>query len=343
VTKNINAKKYLALAGGIALLLLTTELCTNYLADPLFFFGGSKISDKSHFLNERIGVIARNRGQWRKFDCVIFGSSHFTYLDASKITGHSCTNLSVSGGTVDEFIAYANYIKAEGAAPRLVIIGTDRYSWPLTLKDMPQFVIERKILPSWFSYYTSLDAFWFSVRTLSGFPKNPDYYDGGFRKHAGTPMRGPGKERPGDIFEVLPGDEKFVDAKIPYYRQLCQIFPTARCMGIAPPVSTWATNKALTQGTEPYLKSMEKLAGVFDAFYDFSILKDVAWNFSETSDGSHFSADVYDHIAQKISNPADEAWGFDVKALPPALYEQRYIEAARNIVAEHKRLNRPNV
>ena len=110
-------------------------------------------------------------------------------------------------------------------------------------------------------------------------------------------------------------------------------------MGIVPPVSTWGIEKALTLGIEPYLKGMEKLSGVFHGFYDFSIPAKPTWDFTQSSDGIHFSAMVHDHIARKLSDPASESWGFDVKALPPAQYEQQYIETAQKAVAARKQLN----
>lgn len=335
-TDRPKAKKYLVVLTLVTLFLLLAELGANYLADPLFFFGGSKVSDKGYYMNERIFVIARNRNQWRKFDCVLLGSSRFVFLDVSKISNRSCANISVSGGLVDEFVEYGNYLKAKGVRPKLVIIGVDKFDAPLTLKEVPEFVRNKKDIPSWISYYASIDTLWFSIQVLTGFTRSPNYYDKNYRKHIGHPPRRVGEVHPEDEFHVMADGPGHVTARIPYYEKLCRIFPEARCVGIVPPTSTWALEKALNQGIDPYLRSMERLSRIFDTFYDFSILEKPEWDFSETSDGVHFSANAYDNIAAKIENPAHEAWGFDVKALPFALYKKRYIEDAQKAVEKRK-------
>ena len=191
------------------------EICINYLADPLFFFGGNKVSGRGYYLNERISVVARNRDRWPQIDCLIFGSSRMTFLDASRITGYHCANMAVSGGLVDEFAKYEQYLKAHGVKPKLVVIGVDNYSSPLTLQDVPAFVLNEKELPNWLSYYTSIDSLWFSLEALTGRTRSPNYYDRNYRKYIGWPMRRPGEDHSGDEFYVLPGQESAVTAAFP--------------------------------------------------------------------------------------------------------------------------------
>jgi hypothetical protein len=332
--------RYLLTASACALFLLVLELGFNCLVDPLFFMGGNRITGKGYYMNERISVIAFNRHRWPKVDCLIFGSSRSTFLDASKISGYTCANIAFSGGLVDEFAVYARYLKAQGVAPKLVIFGVDNYESSMTLKDVPDFIKNSGNLPGWLTYYSSLDTLRFSIDALMGLA-SPNYYDRNYRKYIGFALRRPGEEHAQDRFYVNPGLEDAVTARIPYYQNLCAIFPKARCVGFVPPISTWGIEKALNLGTTPYLKSMEALAHVFDSFYDFSVLANPQWDFADSSDGIHFSAKVFDRVAAKIANPTSENWGFDVKALAPATYEQLYNEAAGKAVADRKLLNQP--
>lgn len=334
-----NLKKYLILLGITMAALIALDIGINAAVDPLFFFGGNKISGKGYFLNERISVLAYNRHRWPKIDCLIFGSSRMTYLDARKIEGHTCANMAFSGGQLSEFILYAEYLKGLGVQPRLIIVGADNFGREPAADNVPQFVKQHDPLPAWLSYYTSVDSLLFSLEALVGVTASPHYYTSDYRKHFGSPPRMPGMEHAKDSFVFAPGDAKEIPNKIKSYRRLCKIFPQAECVGIVPPDSTWGIENGLVQGLGPYLEAMQNLAHVFTSFYDFSIPADPTWDFTETVDGIHFSAEVHDQIAAKISRNDTDQRGFDVKAMPLALYEKRYLEAAAKAVADRKKRN----
>src|SRR5215831_813930 len=108
---------FLVSALGVTLLLLAAVMAINLLVDPLWYFSGNRITGKNLFFNEReakVNLYLRGSDQ---FDCILLGASSATTLDVADIDRQKCFNFSFSGGTLEEFAAYARYVKAVGRTP----------------------------------------------------------------------------------------------------------------------------------------------------------------------------------------------------------------------------------
>jgi hypothetical protein len=73
---------------------------------------------------------------------------------------------------------------------------------------------------------------------------------------------------------------------------------------------------------------MEKTAGLFEVFYDFSVPSETTGNRANTYDGSHYLPEIYTVVverllaAQKMA-PAD-SFGLPVHAMSPANYRRAF-------------------
>jgi hypothetical protein len=105
--------------------LCSTVLIVNWFVDPLWYIEGNQIFPENYSYNERHAKVNHYLKTPEQFDCILFGSSRTTLLDANKITSFNCYNFSFASGTPPEFIDYAKYIKTFGRTPNLVIVGID--------------------------------------------------------------------------------------------------------------------------------------------------------------------------------------------------------------------------
>jgi len=81
-----------------------------------------------------------------QYDCLIFGSSRTTLLSASAFSGYRCFNLSFSGGQIEDFIAYAEYLEHLGMRPKLIIVGVDGFNFLRSGRDaptIPEYVLKK--------------------------------------------------------------------------------------------------------------------------------------------------------------------------------------------------------
>src|SRR6185369_3545121 len=142
-------------------------LTVNLLIDPLWYFRGNVVTGVTYAFNERMSKINRMPPQLAGYDCLLIGSSHTALLPAPKFTGHSCYNLGFSHGRVQEFLAYAPYLRARGVKPAVITVNVDIYDFtdPPALLTVPDFIKEnRDPRPFWLTYFT-LDVLNFSYRT----------------------------------------------------------------------------------------------------------------------------------------------------------------------------------
>ena len=319
----------LCLAAVVALLGCATA-GLNSLVDPLWFGAGNRLTGQNYIFNERIAKLNLVLQDPQRYDCLIFGSSRLTLLDQTQVSGHRCANLSFAAGKVRDFIAYARYLADHGLQPRLVIVGVDDFNFlelPNEAVNVPDFVRDRTPPPGLLHSYFSLTALDFSQRTLRRESPEPRYYDERFigRVLAGTPPYTP----PATLTEIeikLP----YVPERMALYRELRETFPEARFWGFVPPVSPWkvAERRYLGGVLDGYFEAMEKTAGLFEVFYDFSVPSETTGNRANTYDGSHYLPEIYTVVverllaAQKMA-PAD-SFGLPVHAMSPAHYRRAF-------------------
>lgn len=334
-------KTYLtALALGVAALSLPAFVL-NMLVDPLWYDGGSRLSDENLAFDERTSksnLFLKDPG---RYDCLVLGSSRVTLMDVRQIRGHTCFNYAYSDGRVAEHLAFARYAKAKGMRPKLVIIGVEEFQFRpyKRVPVVPDFVREgTEPKPQWLTYL-SLGALGFSINSIRKTATTLHrVYDREFicRLHEprhvydpppmklerAQPPRGPGAG--------------FVPDKIALYREIGEVFPEARYLGYVPPISLWRVGQFIRNGTlDNYLGVMYGASKVFDRMLDFSVPSPVTTDKSLTVDGSHYEVAVSDRIAAMLSGAPME-FGLDVTALSREAYASRFKAALATELAKLK-------
>lgn len=310
------ALHYLAILAATAALCLGIAFVFNSLVDPLWYFSGNRLGPVNYAFNERLSKANLIDGREREYDCVIFGDSRVTLLPEQKIAGHRCFNFAFSSGVVSEFVDYANWLKGRGLSPKLVIVGISAGDFRKRKmpRDVPDFVRVGESPPSPFVKYLSLDVLSMSWRTLFGSSPIDRDYDRDFRcQVAVTTPYDPGK--PIRDLHSGPFNER---EPLKLYRELRGVFPEARFVGYASPLSAWAIAEyARIEWLESYTRALHDAAAVFDRFTDYSIPSDMTLDPANTYDGTHYSETVNALIAASVTEgPVSPA--LDLKALSDA-------------------------
>jgi hypothetical protein len=287
---------------------------TNCLIDPLWYLRGNVLTGVNYPFNERLAKIIRLLPRLGDYDCLILGTSRATLLPEEQIQGYRCFNLAISDGQVGEQLAYADYLRGRGFAPKLLIVDvrrTDLLGPPMPL-EIPDFVQNDHAAPSIFVSYMSLDALNFSIRTLRRDGPHHRYYDEDF--HAQLEPRGkrrwynpPAPIKPAEPpFDVHP-------ERAELYVQLRQKFPMARAIAYLPPESAWRIAAfSLTGELDTYLEAIGKIAAAYDRFLDFTLPTPLTESKDpkDTYDGSHYSRAANARVAAALL-AADPAPGLD--------------------------------
>lgn len=301
---------YLLGTSGIALLLLWLAFTLNLLVDPLWFFAGNRFDNNNYPFNERVSKLNHLLKHSEEYDCIILGSSRVTLLDQRQLDFGRCYNLSFSGGSVAEFIAFARYLQQQGVAPQTLVVGIDDFNFSqetMTL-DLPGFVAEKQPPDPLVRSYLSLTALGFSWRALYGSDEDlplPRYYDGQFicRIRENPPVYSP----VGEIEKYDRLRERFRAERAAYYRELRSLFPEARFIAYVPPVSLWRTLGREQGGSLPgYLKAIYESAQFFDQAWDFSVPSAITADTRRTYDGSHYDLATNALIARTLNGESSE-------------------------------------
>lgn len=309
-----NVTSYLATLAGVAALALALAFTLNALVDPLWYFGGNRLGTVNFAFNERISKANRIAGHERDYDCVIFGDSRVTLLPERKIDGYRCYNFAFSSGTVPEFVDCAKWLRGRGFAPRLIVVGLSAGDFRKTMppRNTPDFVREGRDPPSPFVAYLSLDVLAMSLRTLAGRSPLDRLYDPEFRCRVAYADRRYDPRVPIRDLRSGPFDER---APLALYRKLGEIFPEARYVGYASPLSAWAIDEYRRIGwLESYTRALHDAAALFDRFSDYSVPSPMTVDPAQTYDGTHYSEKANAAIAADlVDGPADSA--LDLRAL----------------------------
>jgi len=325
--------RYLGVAVLTFLVVTGSVLALNLLVDPLWFDGGNRLTKRNFVFNERHAKVNLYRQDPRRYDCLVFGSSRATLLNASLIRGHDCFNFAFSGGLVGEFVVLAEYLKHLGARPDLVIVGVDGFSFrrQANLENLPEFVRRQQLPPGRLRTYVSFDALDFSIKTLRDESPMPRYYRQDFTAaiRADAPVYRPAdtsadSEVNGNAGQQPAGPPAYDGARLSDYARLRQVFPEAKFIGYIPPVSAWEMERIATDNLlDQYLALMHTLARSYEPFMDYSIPSPITWDIMATYDGSHYNLAVNRLIAEGLSG-ADNGFGIRVDGMSLEDYRQAY-------------------
>lgn len=316
---------YLSAAAAVFFLVCASVFAVNVLVDPLWYLGGNKIFPRNYPFNERVAktnlFLAAGPAS---FDCLVFGSSRATMLDATRIRGHRCFNYSFSAGDVREFIAFARYAQAAGANPRLLIVNVDAESFddrPSRPLNIPPFIAAGHPPPSVVASYLSYDALGFSIATLIGHTLGARYYD---RQLLGDVLPGMNGYRFREHVVASMTGTTYSGAAAADFAALRAVFPAARGIGFVAPVSGAVVAMRRAEGSlEGLLDAHYGATAVFDAMYDFSVPSATTADSRHYYDDSHFHRYVYD-IVGDVLNGERADFGLDVGTLSRADYGRAY-------------------
>lgn len=317
---------YFGVLLGSALVIAVLCLTINVLVDPLWYFRGNVLTGVNYAFKERSAKMNRYLPRRAEYDCLMIGSSHTALLPEQNFAGHRCYNLGFSHGRVQEFLAFAKYLRERGVRPALITVNVDLYDFhdAPTAITVPEFVQREEDPPAFLLTYLTLDALNFSVRTLRGdFPNHLIYDRDGHmhiisKKHFYRPPRELAPRTPAPAFHA-----ELVES----FAELRRMYPEARAIGWAPPVSAWTIAQLKLDGQlDDYLAALRDISGMFDEFIDFSVPSAVTAVTNNTYDGIHYVDAVNeDMVAALVSGQA--GFGVDWLHTPfpeiAALYEDR--------------------
>tara|TARA_R110000824_G_scaffold155226_1_gene327531 strand:- start:81151 stop:82224 length:1074 start_codon:yes stop_codon:yes gene_type:complete len=316
---------YLSFLTATVLLLLLFTFTFNALVDPLWYFRGNRLGETNFAFNERLSKANLINGHEADFDCVIFGDSRTTLLPEQKINGYRCFNFAFSAGAVNEYVAYAEWLKARGMSPKLVIVGVSAGDFRprKAPRNVPDFIDADKSPPLATLQYLSLDVTAMSLRTLFGKTPIDRLYDKNFRcKVAVINAYNPAKP----IRDIYAGPFH-QRAPLDAFQKLKAIFPSAKFVGYAPPLSAYAIAEyQRILWLSSYTRALHDVSFLFDRFLDTSVPSAMTIDPENTYDGTHYSSEVNAKIAEilvKGSGP----FALDIKKLSAeemlSVYKQR--------------------
>lgn len=306
----IRFKSYAASLLSSLGLMLGGVLALNCAVDPLWHFNGNVVTGKNIAFNERESKLRRAQSQVAATDCVIYGSSRATLLDAGFFHQHRCYNMAVSGGTAAEFPYYADALSRMGGKPEFVVIGADDLSFfgVLSADNVPAWVREKRRAPRWYQDYLSIDALEFSIRALSGKSPIPRYYrpDFSIAIEEGRRVYRPDAadlmlDTKQPVTEVDGSQAREPGEFLPAYQQLVAMTQADRVVIYVPPISLWAISDMVRKGElADYLEAIYQLTTLGWPVLDFSVPSAVTSDPSRTYDGSHYNLDVNRQIAAAV-------------------------------------------
>jgi len=272
----------------------------NCLVDPLWHFGGNLIDGKNPRYNERVQKVNLYLQNPSDYDCFIFGSSRTTLLNQNAVEGYNCFNFAFSSGRIEEFSAYADWLVARGASPKLVIVGVDDFSLlhAQSTLNVPDFILTNKSPIGVVDSYLSLPMLRISMGVLTKGIRKPRYYANGFvgAVKDGIPSYEP--VLPSLLPEYTGDAEEYSRCTgVGRYKDLINKFEGARVIGYVPPVSFWHLGEKSSTSYSHYLNSVFQVSYCFTDFFDFSVPSPMTADRVNTYDGSHFSTQVNDKIA----------------------------------------------
>ncbi|MEB3885682.1 hypothetical protein [Lyngbya sp. CCY1209] len=313
----------------------------NWLIDPLWYSHGNQITDKNFTFNERISktnLLLRTKDE-RDYNCLILGSSRVIALKASMFKDKRCFNYSFKGGWVDDFIAYAKFAKEQGIDPDIVYVGVDSFNFVKETKFNEHGVeASASATNSMFEAYFSLDVLTFSAMTLAEVSPDPtNYYNQNFEIEE---FENPPKYNP-EFYPPLSPQECDL-SRIEPFQKIRDIFPNAKFVGYVPPRSAWAVvmESYDRELMDCELEGIYKVSQIYDEMYDFSIPSPLTKDPNNTYDGSHFTPEVNDQVAEVMQGKGDDSFGIQVNQYSLSEYKTIYKGQIKKFLDEQNQLQR---
>jgi hypothetical protein len=292
----------------------------NYIVDPLWYNQGNKINQVNLAVNERLSktnlyLDVKNTN----YDCFIFGSSRVTLLNSNSLKNNKCFNYAFSGGTIEEFVKYAEFVKQKGASPKKIYLGIDAFNFDPKNKIAANVVVPQP-KPIFQPYLFSSDNLNFSIRAIRGDYNLPRFYDREFQAQIID-----------NAPEYKPKLSKSISneacnlSRIDSYKKLRNIFPQAEFISYVAPISPWwVYNKSYSRGLmQCQLQGIHQVSRFFDKMYDFSYPSPITTNLKNTYDGSHFYPQVNDKIAEILEGKQSN-YGIRVDKMNLDRYQEFY-------------------
>jgi len=315
-------KKYLTLFTAGVIALLSSTLLINITFDPLWYFAGNKVGQYNYAFNERVSKLNLLRN--KDIDCLILGSSRTTFIKASKISNATCFNIAFSGGRVEEFVRFAEFLKEELPTVKHLVIGVDGSNFLSAAEDMPTKPIQSTFfLPS----YLSIDTLLFSYRLLQEEQNLPRVYNHNFEVElAGEiPIFDPSKPLEGAI------SGHYKPEKFDQYLKLVEILKPENVLFYVPPLSAWHIADMMNKDIlTSYMDFIYKFPLAGYSMIDYSIVSKTTLNVDNTYDGHHFipvvndliTADINHYLSKQLELSAD--FGIAVGNLSFKQYKNMY-------------------
>ena len=326
-------KKYTIILSMLTVTGLALVLLFNSIIDTLWYFEGNKLFDENYSFNERFAKVNQYLINAKQYNCIIFGSSRVTLLDANKIEGYKCFNFSFSDGTPEEFIYYAKYIKKYGRLPEKLIIGIDAryYSRKDSQPNVPEFVTALETPPIFIKPYLSFGVLDFSIRTLQRKPPRLRYYNA---KLIGDLLPYAPHYTPPECFTPDGFGRPYTSKNIHYISRLKTILQAKSVVGYVAPISAWDMLPLMEDGEiDSYIKLIYSLSKEFEAFYDFSLPSSFTKRTDNNYDGHHFTRAANNEIAHIINGYKSE-FGLPLHKLSYEAYKHRFKTAMLEFVSE---------
>jgi hypothetical protein len=317
-----NFLKYFGI--GFAFILGIT-FTVNYLFDPLWYFGGNKIQNHNYAFNERLSKL--NLLKEDDYNCLIFGSSRTTFLKASQLSNANCFNMAFSGGTIDEFIDFAELIKSSfDFKIDYLIVGVDVINFFKRTK--PKKFNKAKLPPNFLITYLSIDSLIFSKRLFfeqTGLPRiyNSDFEITVINK---LPKFNTSGSLPGSIKGIF--DKNIIDK----YIELNNILNPVKTIYYVPPLSAWHIEDAYrNELLEDYTSAIYSFTENDLNIVDYSSISETTLEPSNTYDGHHYlpriSALIGNDLNEILINikPANDKFGLQVNNYSYEQYLEDYL------------------
>ena len=313
--------QYLIIIFLSALVVAILVFCINLFFDPLWYHEGNQLEELNYMFNERLSKTNQylKRQPTTSFNCFIFGSSRTTLLNESLLDEpYHCFNFSFSGGRIQEFVAYAKWLKHRGEDPKYIILGIDDFNFVEldTEINIPDFIKHHTNPPSIFFNYFSIDALDMSFRLFVHSENDPKIYNGQF---LGVVIPNPPRYHP----KIFSTPHTMRKGAIGDYQELRMIYPTSVFIGYIPPISSWITASKSQEELNFFLNSVYTMSSFFHVLYDFSIPSEVTNNPENTYDGSHYFPYIQNAIVKSINNEP-MAFGIQVNNIPREDYIDAY-------------------
>lgn len=310
----------------------------NITIDPLWYGQGNSLTGINPPWNERIAktnlLLQQDPQTW---NCLIFGTSRATLLDAADFKADRCFNYAFSGAKAEELVTYATYVKQKGIQPRTVYVEIEPDE--LNKKRKPKgFPAVTDPIPLYKAYFFSFDSLWLSIKTLVHGYDFARLYDRTFQVNVSD-------DAPKYEPKLLKDDEpKQCDlSRIRFYELLRTVFPDARFVGFVAPVSGWYIfNESYSSGLmKCQLAGIYQLSAIFDVVYDFAVPSALTTRTDNTYDGNHYYPEVFDRLALVLQqefpasrSKANVTMGIVVSQYNLADYQQLYSARLRNFLVQ---------